>query len=117
MLSPFNSSATRDALRVHVERVHRGAAAHEEPVAFDAAEADVRAAFRKIDSADQFAVAIEDRNAVEALGTHAPAAPDVAIDVDTQPVGRAVRFRGDERTGIRQPATGVDDVEDADHAR
>src|SRR5207302_21739 len=49
-------SAARRALGVHVERIERAARGHEQPVALEAAEADVGAALGQADAADQLAL-------------------------------------------------------------
>src|SRR5687768_7091989 len=65
--------AARRALRVDVQRIERRARGHEQAVAVRAAEAEVGAALGQIDAADQPAVGIEDRHAVEALLARTPA--------------------------------------------
>src|ERR1700723_606633 len=77
------------ALRVHIERVDRLARGHEQAIALQAAEADIGAAFGQRDTADRFAVGREDHDAVEFGIAHAPAAPEITIDVATHAVGRA----------------------------
>jgi len=54
------ASTARYALRIDVERIHRGARRHEEAVAVQAAEADVGTALGQIDAPDElgFAVAL-----------------------------------------------------------
>src|SRR6185312_15540518 len=52
-----------------------------------AAEADVGAALRQADMADRLAFRIEDAHAIELVGAHAPAAPQIAVDVDSEAVG------------------------------
>src|SRR6266498_2511577 len=68
-------STSESALGVHVHRIERRAAGHEEPVAVGAAEAEVRTALGQVDAADVLAIRVEDRHAVEPLLPHAPAAP------------------------------------------
>src|SRR5207245_7840829 len=46
-------SAAGHALRVHVERIDRGACGHEEPIAVDAAEAEVGAALGQVNAPDE----------------------------------------------------------------
>ena len=58
------SSSADGSLSIHEQRIHRRAAAHEEAIAVATAEAQVRAAFRKIDSADERPLWVEDGNAV-----------------------------------------------------
>src|SRR5580698_4949618 len=69
------------ALRVHIERVDRLARGHEQPVALQPAEADVGAALGQRDAADQLAVGRVDHDTVEFRIAHAPAAPEIAVDV------------------------------------
>ena len=54
-----------------------------------AAEAEVGAALGQRDAADQLAVGGEHVHAVQLLAAHAPAAPQIAVDVAAQAVGRA----------------------------
>src|SRR5262249_58208841 len=84
-------SAAGHALRVDVKCVERMARGHEQPVAIAPAEADVGAAFRQIDVTDRLAGGIEHPHAVELGRAHAPAAPQIAVDIDPQAVGRAAR--------------------------
>src|SRR5260370_17236846 len=79
----------RRALGVHIKRVDRLAGGHEQPVAFQAAEAKVGAALGQRDAADQYAVGRVDHHAIEFGIAHAPAAPQIAVDVATHAVGRA----------------------------
>src|SRR4051812_10185547 len=59
-LPGWKGSATCHALRVDVKRIDRRACRHEQPVAVAAAEADVGAALRQVDAADQLALGVED---------------------------------------------------------
>jgi hypothetical protein len=59
---------------------------HEQPVAVAAAEADVGGALGQRYEADRLAGGIEHLDAVE-RGAHAPAAPQIAVDVDPKAVG------------------------------
>src|SRR5689334_17550274 len=70
-------SAAGSSLCIHEEGIDGGAAAHEEAVALAAAEAEVGAAFGKIDPADELACRIEDGDPVEPFGPHPPADPEV----------------------------------------
>src|SRR5215510_8611552 len=107
--------AAGGALRVHEERIDRMARRHEQAVALDAAEADVGAAFRQRNKADRLAGGIENLHAVLLRVAHAPAAPEIAIDVTTEAVGRAAGLGVDEGAGIGELLSV--DVVDADHAR
>src|SRR5499427_8377292 len=93
-------SAAGHALRVDVKRVERMARGHEQPVAIAPAEADVGAAFRQIDVTDRLAGGIEYPHAVEFGRAHAPAAPQVAVDIDPEAVGRAARAGVDQHLAV-----------------
>src|SRR5258705_7134495 len=90
------------ALRVDVERKHRRAAAHEEAVAIAPAEAQVGAALGQVDAADQLGLAVEDIDAVQRLAAHAPAHPEVALDIYAEAVGRAASLGGEEHLSLWQ---------------
>ena len=79
----------RRALGVHVQRIDRLARGHEQPVALHAAEADIGAALGQRDAADRRAVGRIDHHAVEFGIAHAPAAPQIAVDVAAHAVRRA----------------------------
>src|SRR6267378_4491584 len=51
-------SAAGHALRVHVERIDRGARGHEEAIAVGAAEADVGAALGQVNAPDELGFAV-----------------------------------------------------------
>ena len=55
---------------------------HEQAVALRAAETDIGRALRQRDEADRLALVIEDLDAVLLRIAHAPAAPEIPIDVD-----------------------------------
>src|SRR3954464_10614616 len=74
------------ALRVHIQRVDRLARGHEQAVALHAAEAEVGAAFGQGDAADHHTVGCEHHNTVEFGIAHAPAAPEIAVDIDAKTV-------------------------------
>src|SRR6478735_1831129 len=95
-------SAAERALRVDVERVERVARRNEQPVAVATAEAEVGGALRQVDMADRLAFRIEDAHAVELGRAHAPAAPQVAVDIDAEAVGRAARAGIDEDLAVGQ---------------
>src|SRR5262245_22673008 len=107
---PHRASAARRSLRVDIERVERMTGRHEKPVALEAAEADVGAALGQRDKADRLAGSIKNLDPVLLLVAHPPAAPEVAIDVKAEAVGRAPRLGGDEGTSVRQLAAVVDDI-------
>src|SRR5580658_11298989 len=79
----------RRALGVHVQRIDRLARGHEQPVTLQSAEADVGAALGQRDAADHDAVGRKHHDAVELGIAHAPAAPQIAVDVGAHAVGRA----------------------------
>src|SRR5688500_19375416 len=95
------ASATRRALRVDVERIDRLARRHEQAVAATPAEGQVGAALRQLDAADEVAVAVVDHHAVELVRAHAPAAPQVPVDVDAEAVRGA-------RAGVDEHALGLE---------
>src|SRR5262244_206565 len=72
-------SAPGDALGVHEQRVERRGRAQEQAVSMASAEAEVGAALRQLDAADELARGVVDVHAVEALLAHAPADPEVAV--------------------------------------
>ena len=71
---------------------------HEQAVAVAAAEAEIGATLRQRYVADRLTLRIEDAHAVE-LRCHAPAAPQVAVDVAAKAVRRAVRTGEDAPPG------------------
>src|SRR6185295_107022 len=79
------------ALAVDVDRVDRMARGHEQPVALDPAEADVGGALGQRDEADRLAGRVEHLHAVQRRA-HAPAAPQIAVDVDAEAVRRLFRL-------------------------
>ena len=107
-------SPARRALRIDVEGVDRSGGGHEEPVSLLAAEAEVGAALRQPDAADQLALRREHDHAVELLA-HAPSAPEIAVDVSSEAIGGAVA------AVVENPVVGefgpaIHDVVDADQA-
>src|SRR5262245_53149420 len=87
------SSPTEHALRIDVERIERMARRHEQAVAAQPAEANIGAALGQRDLADALALGVEDHHPIVAL-THAPAAPQVAIDIASEPVRSLIRLAG-----------------------
>src|SRR5206468_8287220 len=110
-------SAARHALRVHVERIDRGAGGHEQAIAVGAAEAYVGAALGQVDAPDELRFAVEDVDAVERLAAHAPAHPQVAVDVQAEAVRRPAGLGGEKHAAVREPRAAVHDVVNAHHAR
>src|SRR6266849_2334886 len=85
---PRYSSGQLGALGIHVHRIKRLAGSHEEPVSFGAAEAEVRASFRKMNLADECAVGRENMNAVVAISCPSRRGPHVAVHVAANAIGR-----------------------------
>src|SRR6185369_8483843 len=105
------------ALRVDVERIDRVARRHEQAVALDAAEADVGAALGQRDEGDRLAGGVEDLHAVLLVVAHAPAAPQVAVDVEAEAVRRTAGLGGEEDAAVGELGAVVGDVEYLDNAR
>src|SRR3954454_2363776 len=76
------------ALRVHIQRIDRVARRHEQSIALDATEAHIGATLGQCDEADCLAARIENLDAVLLCGAHAPPAPEIAVDIATESVGR-----------------------------
>src|SRR5262249_56397351 len=91
------------ALRIDVERIERVARRHEQPVALGAAEAEIGGTLGQGDEADGLAGRVENLHPVQLRAAHAPAAPQIAVDVAAKAVGRAVRLGGDESPGLCAP--------------
>src|SRR5437867_7613031 len=104
----------RHALRVDVERVHGLARGHEEPIAPDPAEAQVRASLGERDAADELAGRIPNGHAVLLLAA-APAAPEVAVAVGPHPVGNS--FPAIDEDASVGELRSFHDIEDPDLAR
>src|SRR6185312_7097226 len=103
-----NPSPALHALRIDVERIQRVRRCHEQAVALDAAETQIGAALRQRNMADRLALRREHAHAVE-LGGHAPAAPQIAVDIAAETVRRAAR------AGVDDDAAVGDLVAVADH--
>src|SRR6516165_2592433 len=73
---------------------------HEQPVASGAAEADVGAALGKGNEADWLPGSIENFDPVLLGITHTPAAPEIAVDIATEAIGRAAWLGRDEGASI-----------------
>src|SRR5215470_11786046 len=112
---PRRGSTARRALCVHEHGIDRMARRHEQAIALDAAEAQIGGALRQRDEPDRLAVGVEDLHAVLLRVAHAPAAPEIAVDVAAEAVGGAARLGGDERAAVHELL--AVDVIDADHAR
>ena len=108
-------SAADRALGVDVDRVERLAGRHEQAVALQPAEAQIGAALGQCDAADHRAVGGENRDPVQGLA-HPPAAPQIAVDIAAEAVGRAVAEIGEVARVGEAGAVG-DDIEDGDRAR
>src|SRR5690349_2195696 len=89
---------------------------HEQPVALAAAEAHVGAALGQRDVADRLALWAEYANAVE-LVRHAPAAPQVSVDVASHSVGRSLRPTVDQDLAVGEFVAVPHHVKNQDAAR
>src|SRR5690349_11440934 len=86
------TSTALHALCVHIKRVDRMAGRHEQAVALGPAEADIGGALGQADVADRLTFRVEDAHTIELRRAHAPAAPEIAVHVDTEAV-RGLFFR------------------------
>src|SRR5206468_5179384 len=77
------------SLCAHVYRVKRLAGRHEQPVLLGAAETQVGAGFRKMDSANQDAVRREYVHSVETVRAPSRGRPDIAIHVTANAIRRS----------------------------
>src|SRR5262249_26125547 len=112
-----SASSVLRAARIHVERIERMTRGHEQAGAPAPAEGEVGAALRQRDEADRLTLGIEHLDPVELGVAHAPAAPEVAVRVDAEAVGRAVRLGRDQDTLVDEAGAVVDDVISIDGAR
>jgi len=103
------------AFCVDVQRIQRLTCRHEQPVASCAAKADIRGAFGQRDAADHCAVGREHRDTVE-FGAHSPAAPQIAIDIAAEAIGRALTEIG-EIAAVAQRCAVIGDIEDANNCK
>ena len=71
------------------KRVQAVAGRHEQPVAITASETQICAPLRQGDMTDRLPRLVEHPHPVQIRIAHAPAAPQVAIDIDAEPVRRA----------------------------
>ena len=101
-------------MRVDVERIEGLTGRHEQAVAHRAPEAHIGASLRQANAPDELALRIVDDDAVELVRAHAPATPEIAVDIATEAVGRA-RPRIDEDLPIGEPFP-IGDVEGKDEA-
>jgi len=108
-------SAARFALRVHVERIDRVACRHEQAIALQATKTEIGTALGQGDEADRPAGRIEDFHPILLRIAHAPAAPEIAVDVDAEAIGSASRLGGDEDPAVAELV--VIDVVGPDEAR
>src|SRR5579864_9187929 len=114
--SAHAASTALYALRVHIQRVQPMTRRHEQAVPMPAAEADVRAALRQRDMADRLTLRREHADTVEFVGAHAPAAPQVAVDVDAKAVRRSLASI-DQHAVVFERACVAAHIEHADLAR
>jgi hypothetical protein len=90
---------------------------HEEAVALAPAKGEVGTALGQRDEADRLALGAEHLDPVQFGVAHAPAAPEVAVRVDTKTVGCTVRLRGDEHAFVREAGAVIDNIVGIDRAR
>src|SRR4051794_2536541 len=90
---------------------------HEQPVALCAAKRNVGAALGQRDEADRLSGRIEYLHAILLRVAHAPPAPQVAVDIDTEAVWRTARLGGDEGALVGELGPVAGDVEHLDDAR
>src|SRR5215470_9200710 len=112
--SPF--LASRRSLGAQEQGVDAVACRHEQAAAPKTAEADVRAALGQINPTNELARSVEDHHAVIARAP-APAAPQVAVDIDAQAIGYSAALDGDERSSIGELRAVIDDVVNAESLR
>ena len=98
------ASAGRHASSVHIKCVEGLARRHEEPVELGASEAQIGAALGQPDAADGRAFRIEHEHAVQRVAPHAPAAPEIAVDVAANAIRRAAGTSVDEEPLVLQAA-------------
>src|SRR6266849_6206531 len=89
---------------------------HEQAAAPIAAETEICAALRQIDPADRLAGRVENHHAVVSRAP-APAEPQIAVDVEAQPVGYASSLDGDERSAVGELGAAIDDFVNAECLR
>src|SRR5260370_17064320 len=106
----IRASRVLRAARIRVERIERVTRGHEQAVALAPAESEVGAALRQRDEADRLALGIEHLDPIELGVAHAPAAPQVAVHVDTEAVGRAIGLRRDQDALVDEASPVLDDV-------
>ena len=104
------------ALCVHEHRVQACARRHEQTVAMAAAETKVGAAFRQMNMADGGTLRIDDSHAVQPLA-HAPAAPEIAVDIEPEPIRTLTLDAGDEDASVTQTDIVRGDIVNPDDAR
>src|SRR5215831_19886957 len=110
------SSPSRRALGAQEQGIDAVARRHEQAAAPKTAEAAVCAALGQINPTNELAGSVEDHHAVVA-GAPAPAAPQVAVDVDAQAVGDATALDGHERSPVGELRAVIDDVVNAENLR
>src|SRR6185312_15820527 len=87
---------------------------HEEAVALGAAKTEVGGALGQRDASDHRSIGGEDGDAVE-LGAHPPAAPQIAVDIAAEAVGRSLAEVG-EVAAVGQPGSVAGHIEYPDRA-
>src|SRR4051794_9902503 len=117
-------------VRFHIQRIHRVAAGHIQAIVLRSAEAEVGAAFGQLDEGERLAVRVEHHHAVEILrlalelehlaardfgwlglqrAVGAPAAPEIAVAIDTKAVERSL-VGGIDQLGLAAERAVVADI-------
>ena len=89
---------------LHVQRIQRLAAGHKQAVLFDAAEAQVRAGFRKANPSNQFTAGREAMHAVRPWPGPAHTGPQVAVAISSHAIGESGRHIGENLASTQFPA-------------
>src|SRR5260370_22516297 len=85
--TPYSPGSTiMRALRLDIDGIQRLARRHEQAVSLLAAEADIGAGLGQANLTDAHAIRRENLDALITFADPAPSDPDVAVDVDPQPV-------------------------------
>src|SRR6516225_2383446 len=109
-------SASRRSLGAQEQSIDAVARRHEQAAAAKTAEADICAALGQVNPTNELAGSAEDHHAVVARAP-APAAPQVAVNVDTQAIRYAAALDGDERSPVGELRAVIDHVVNAKNLR
>src|ERR1700710_578252 len=78
------SLAAFHSLRVHIQRIQTAARGHEQPVAMRSSKTQICAAFWQNNVSNGFALRAKYPYTVQFFRTHAPSAPQIPTDIDSQ---------------------------------